>query len=28
MLPFVRKTNGSIGWIDLGLRLVPGIGPA
>ena len=28
MLPFVRTTNGSIGWIDLGLRLVPGIGPA
>jgi hypothetical protein len=28
VLPFVRKPNGSIGWIDVGLRLVPRIGPA
>ncbi len=25
MLPFVRKPNGSIGWIGVGLRLVPRI---
>jgi hypothetical protein len=28
VLPFVRKPNGSIGWIDVGLRLVPRTGPA
>jgi hypothetical protein len=28
VLPFVRKPNGSIGWIDVGLRLVPRIGPS
>ena len=28
MLPFVRKPNGEIGWIDVGLRLVPRAGAA
>jgi hypothetical protein len=28
VLPFVRKPNGDIGWIDAGLRLVPRIGIA
>jgi CubicO group peptidase (beta-lactamase class C family) len=28
VLPFVRKPNGDIGWIEIGLRLVPRIGPA
>ena len=28
VLPFVRKPNGDIGWIQIGLRLVPRIGPA
>jgi hypothetical protein len=28
MLPFVRKPNGEIGWIDIGLRLVPRTGAA
>ena len=28
VLPFVRRPNGDIGWIDVGLRLVPRIGAA
>jgi CubicO group peptidase (beta-lactamase class C family) len=28
VLPFVRKPNGDIGWIQIGLRLVPRIGLA
>ena len=28
VLPFVRKPNGRIGWIDVGLQLVPRTGPA
>ena len=28
LLPFVRKPNGDVGWIDVGLRLVPRTGLA